>query len=356
MVHHSRISILPDADIQAPMLPPVAPGIAFTNPFQTVQEEEKSPTLKASGKPIQSSRSVDDMLSFDQAQTITAYLNAVKRIGFGTYLPKATSKPTITSTNTVKYPAVKRKPPPPYAPSLADPVVLPPPLYPAAAVSDRERQWRSVLPSSVDSPPCRMPKVVPASHMSYKTAPCRHWTKNNGWCPLGDRCGFIHDDNLKWIPAQATGPGEPTSSSASSNDSEDGEIRYPTRKYKTSHCWATLRLTSHTPHALRGQLAFVELAALLNTRPPGRRDKSKMPRQALASSCKNTTALCIMCHTCACRDPRPSMVWFITLCLSQYLPQALCKATALLSPVRRLSPTRTQAFFQSHPPNRLRIL
>ncbi|KAJ7135406.1 hypothetical protein C8R43DRAFT_1239091 [Mycena crocata] len=41
--------------------------------------------------------------------------------------------------------------------------------------------------------------------LSWKTTPCRHFTKNNGRCPLGDNCGFIHDLSL---PSAPTAPGQ----------------------------------------------------------------------------------------------------------------------------------------------------
>ncbi|KAI0044062.1 hypothetical protein FA95DRAFT_1562612 [Auriscalpium vulgare] len=91
-------------------------------------------------------------------------------------------------------------------------------------------------------------KLVPRNHLAYKTAPCRHWTKNNGWCPLGEACCFIHDDNLKWVPATADISRMPSpsvsgstavSSFRSSPVGSTGGQYYPSRRQqKTTHCWA----------------------------------------------------------------------------------------------------------------------
>lgn len=62
--------------------------------------------------------------------------------------------------------------------------------------------------------------------LSWRTTLCRHFAKNQGWCPLGDECGYIHDLSLA---AHVT-----------------HDIRFPdgTRPSdsragsKHSHCWA----------------------------------------------------------------------------------------------------------------------
>ncbi|CAL1715897.1 unnamed protein product [Somion occarium] len=69
--------------------------------------------------------------------------------------------------------------------------------------------------------------------LSWRTTLCRHFIKNQGWCPLGEDCGYIHDLQL---------------AAHAQND-----IRYPDRSQshratkgmsngkngsKQSHCWA----------------------------------------------------------------------------------------------------------------------
>ncbi|KAI9454714.1 hypothetical protein F5148DRAFT_1228830 [Russula earlei] len=88
--------------------------------------------------------------------------------------------PTIRTTATG--PSVVGIPLQYFQPSLSQP----PALVNAAEVVSRRPQVSSTAPKKGD--------------MAYKTTPCRHFTLNNGWCPWGDECGFIHDPQLEWVP------------------------------------------------------------------------------------------------------------------------------------------------------------
>lgn len=62
--------------------------------------------------------------------------------------------------------------------------------------------------------------------LSWRTTLCRHFAKNQGWCPLGDECGYIHDLSLA---AHVTNDIRFPDGSRPS-DSRAGS--------KHSHCWA----------------------------------------------------------------------------------------------------------------------
>lgn len=59
------------------------------------------------------------------------------------------------------------------------------------------------------------------ANLAHKTAPCRHYARNGGWCPVGEECKFIHDF--------AFPPREDASVSS--------KVGSPQRK-KSRHCWA----------------------------------------------------------------------------------------------------------------------
>ncbi|KAI9067751.1 hypothetical protein FKP32DRAFT_235076 [Trametes sanguinea] len=88
------------------------------------------------------------------------------------------------------------------------------------------------------------PAVAPASHIKYRplswrTALCRHYVKNKGWCPMGDQCNYIHDlalaeharDDVRFgrrrLPGIAKGDGKSKAGS------------------KHSHCWAYVQGLCH---------------------------------------------------------------------------------------------------------------
>ncbi|KAH8094487.1 hypothetical protein BXZ70DRAFT_360387 [Cristinia sonorae] len=71
--------------------------------------------------------------------------------------------------------------------------------------------------------------------LSWRTTLCRHYSKNQGWCPLGDECGYIHDlalaahatEDIRF-PNQTRGP----------NDSRGKSNAKGRAGSKHSHCWA----------------------------------------------------------------------------------------------------------------------
>ncbi|KAI0656394.1 hypothetical protein C8Q70DRAFT_1056632 [Cubamyces menziesii] len=88
--------------------------------------------------------------------------------------------------------------------------------------------------------------VAPASRIKYRplswrTALCRHFVKNKGWCPLGDRCNYIHDlalaeyakDDVRFgvrhLPGAGTG-----------KFNGKGKVGS-----KHSHCWAYVQGLCH---------------------------------------------------------------------------------------------------------------
>ncbi|KAH9959038.1 hypothetical protein BJV74DRAFT_891090 [Russula compacta] len=95
--------------------------------------------------------------------------------------------------------------------------------------------------------------------MAYKTTPCKHFTLNNGYCPWGDECGFIHDPHLAWMPAIERTSGRPTPSSAA--------LAYPAKP------------GSATPHHPNGNMVVPQRRE--STVPPakGHPDAQLLPMQ-----------------------------------------------------------------------------
>ncbi|KAI0290365.1 hypothetical protein BC826DRAFT_1027265 [Russula brevipes] len=93
--------------------------------------------------------------------------------------------------------------------------------------------------------------------MAYKTTPCRHFTLNQGWCPYGDGCGFIHDPELEWLPISERTSGRSTPSSTTlvghkpslpdktaAESSADPPLSVSSRG---AHCWGYIQ--GVCPHA-----------------------------------------------------------------------------------------------------------
>ncbi|KAF5350568.1 hypothetical protein D9756_008747 [Leucocoprinus leucothites] len=72
------------------------------------------------------------------------------------------------------------------------------------------------------------PKKI-RSIIAWKTTPCKHFVKNNGWCPLGDACNFIHDWQLVYSTMWNR---DIIRKTAESSARPDGNHK------ATSHCWA----------------------------------------------------------------------------------------------------------------------
>ncbi|KAI0951493.1 hypothetical protein AcW1_008527 [Taiwanofungus camphoratus] len=135
--------------------------------------------------------------------------------------------------------------------------------YIALPVLQSPGQWMATTPSTQNSEiipynwtypsnPYLIP--IPAQHiaptqfkpLSWRTALCRHFTKNKGWCPLGDECNYIHDLELAQIalddvrfPSNNPNSGPSSSSSARINE---GKGKAGT---KHSHCWAYVQGLCH---------------------------------------------------------------------------------------------------------------
>ncbi|EMD33358.1 hypothetical protein CERSUDRAFT_117976 [Gelatoporia subvermispora B] len=85
----------------------------------------------------------------------------------------------------------------------------------------------------------------PMRPLSWRTTLCRHFVKNNGRCPLGDDCGYIHDLNLansalqdvRFRDARGTLGARVASISRPSGVSKAGT--------KHSHCWAWIQGLCH---------------------------------------------------------------------------------------------------------------
>ncbi|KAF9467143.1 hypothetical protein BDZ94DRAFT_1249672 [Collybia nuda] len=88
--------------------------------------------------------------------------------------------------------------------------------------------------------------------LAWKTSPCKHYIRTQGWCPVGERCQFIHDLSLQspeYIN-ESRGLPWPDCNTGKIRDgallvgllSGDGE-RLP-----KSHCWSHVQDYCDTPH------------------------------------------------------------------------------------------------------------
>ncbi|KAI0365504.1 hypothetical protein BV20DRAFT_973042 [Pilatotrama ljubarskyi] len=111
-------------------------------------------------------------------------------------------------------------------------------LSPTTNCSDHPNyQWGS-SPVSGPAPASRI-KYRP---LSYRTALCRHFVRNKGWCPLGDECNYIHDlalaefaqDDVRFDGRRTVGSG-------------GGRLGGKSGKAGTkhSHCWAYVQGLCH---------------------------------------------------------------------------------------------------------------
>jgi len=72
-----------------------------------------------------------------------------------------------------------------------------PTLSPQASSAERggfNWTYASVQPNVISQP--LAPQPTQFRPLSWRTTLCRHFVKNQGWCPLGDDCGYIHDMTL----------------------------------------------------------------------------------------------------------------------------------------------------------------
>ncbi|KAI0648638.1 hypothetical protein C8Q79DRAFT_998697 [Trametes meyenii] len=101
-----------------------------------------------------------------------------------------------------------------------------------SSVDQVNYQWGSPAPSGA-APPSRI-KYRP---LSWRTALCRHFVRNKGWCPLGEECNYIHDialaefarDDVRFDKGRHPGNGGRRGKAGS----------------KHSHCWAYVQGLCH---------------------------------------------------------------------------------------------------------------
>ncbi|CCL99923.1 uncharacterized protein FIBRA_01948 [Fibroporia radiculosa] len=101
--------------------------------------------------------------------------------------------------------------------------------------------WPNPTPSTSaagTTPHVSFPQFKP---LSWRTTLCRHFTKNRGWCPLGDECNYIHDLELAEIALEdARFP--PRRGLTGPPGGRDGQSKAGT---KHSHCWAYVQGMCH---------------------------------------------------------------------------------------------------------------
>ncbi|OCH89581.1 hypothetical protein OBBRIDRAFT_656280 [Obba rivulosa] len=86
----------------------------------------------------------------------------------------------------------------------------------------------------------------PMRPLSWRTTLCRHFVKNNGQCPLGDDCGYIHDLHLANSALQDVrfhNPRETLGTRVASTSRPGGDKSKAGTKH--SHCWAYIQGLCH---------------------------------------------------------------------------------------------------------------
>ncbi|KAF8485704.1 hypothetical protein DFH94DRAFT_707120 [Russula ochroleuca] len=124
------------------------------------------------------------------------------------------------------------------------------PMPPHPSPLDQEEP-KPVTPAGVVSQHPQATSIAPKKEdMAYKTTPCRHFTLNQGWCPWGDDCGFIHDPDLEWVPASERTSGRSTPNSTLGGNKSllhektmaesEIDIRRSVSS-KSAHCWGYIQ-------------------------------------------------------------------------------------------------------------------
>ncbi|KAH9988844.1 hypothetical protein BJV77DRAFT_723618 [Russula vinacea] len=124
------------------------------------------------------------------------------------------------------------------------------PMAPRPSPLDQE--LKPVAPAGVIAKHPQATSIAPKKEdLAYKTTPCRHFTLNQGWCPWGDACGFIHDPELEWVPAseRTSGRSTPSSLTLAGNksvlyDKTTVEPEVDLRRSvssKSAHCWGYIQ-------------------------------------------------------------------------------------------------------------------
>ncbi|KAI0667975.1 hypothetical protein C8Q78DRAFT_307971 [Trametes maxima] len=101
-----------------------------------------------------------------------------------------------------------------------------------SSVDQLNYQWGSPVPSGA-GPPSRI-KYRP---LSWRTALCRHFVRNKGWCPLGEECNYIHDLALAEFARDDVRFDKSRPSGHSGRRGKAGS--------KHSHCWAYVQGLCH---------------------------------------------------------------------------------------------------------------
>ncbi|KAI0346226.1 hypothetical protein BDW22DRAFT_731432 [Trametopsis cervina] len=116
------------------------------------------------------------------------------------------------------------------APSFMWPTLSPPPA--PADMSNFGWIYQSIPPSAPSPTAASQPPQF--RPLSWRTTLCRHFVKNQGWCPLGDDCGYIHDIPLAMSATKDVRfPNDPTVGQGESYGTARGRAAS-----KHSHCWA----------------------------------------------------------------------------------------------------------------------
>ncbi|KZT06081.1 uncharacterized protein LAESUDRAFT_759614 [Laetiporus sulphureus 93-53] len=99
------------------------------------------------------------------------------------------------------------------------------------------RPWEGTGGHSMVQPE-RPASISQYKPLSWRTALCRHYTKNRGWCPLGDECNYIHDLKLADLALEdARFSGGKRDAATSDQQGSAGS--------KQSHCWAYVQGLCH---------------------------------------------------------------------------------------------------------------
>jgi len=192
--------------------------------------------------------------------------NAVATTTNKTMMPQANNKKYLFDDRKVpSAPPAPRIPPALSVPGLWQPETQGSPRTVRAIASGplSAREPMPPRPSPLDQGPNPgTPTVVVSKHpqvtsiapkkddMAYKTTPCKHYTLNQGWCPWGDECGFIHDPELGWVPPLERTSGSSTPNSSTLGGSKSGlydtaidVVIDPRRSVssKSAHCWGYIQ-------------------------------------------------------------------------------------------------------------------
>ncbi|KAH9937858.1 uncharacterized protein BXZ73DRAFT_44818 [Epithele typhae] len=140
------------------------------------------------------------------------------------------------------------------------------PMTTASAEHQPAYSWAPPLPPPPPSsagPSATHPQTrIKYRPLSWRTALCRHFVKNRGWCPIGEECNYIHDldlaefakDDVRFADRRAGGAGQGVS------QGQGGRGRGRAGS-KHSHCWAYVQGLCHVNECQYMHPVAVELFA-----------------------------------------------------------------------------------------------